>query len=559
MEVYPLHIAIHENDTFTSLIKKVAIEASETLERSPYPIHQEAYDVLLNFYTASFANLLGAPVHTEWVHPGYETKSLAVQVHETSSTGSFVLDFDFHRDVFDEEQGVGLAIQHYLQVVDALLEDRERPISRISLPSAEEEKRILFDFNRTATDTPPHETFSECFEVQVQKTPDRIAAVFKGHSVTYASLNAQANQLGRALRSLKFKPEAFVVVSARRSIEFLTAILAIFKTEAVYLPLDPLFPPERLSQLLRQSKAALVLTEREFQDKLSQAVESIPLDERPLVVTFEDLVHRRETAENNLVRTSPNSLSYVIYTSGSTGAPSGVMVEQAGMLNHLYAKIEDLRLSDQDIVAQTASPGFDISVWQFLAALLVGGQVHIVDDEVAHDPMGLLELVECKSVTILETVPALLRTMHDAIEILKAGVPNLSALRWLLTTGESLPPDLCRDWLRRYSQVPLLNAYGPTECSDDVTHHVIREPLSEGTVNMPIGRPISNMSIYVLSPTLSSLPAGVMGELYVGGIGVSRGYLNDAKRTASAFIPDRFSSQPGGASVQNRRFVALLT
>ncbi len=238
--------------------------------------------------------------------------------------------------------------------------------------------------------------------------------------------------------------------------------------------------------------------------------------------------------------------AYVIFTSGSTGTPKGAVVEQRGMLNHLHAKIADLDLTAGDTVAQTASQCFDISVWQFLAPLLVGGCVQVYRDEVAHDPPRLLAAIAQDRVTILETVPSLLRAMLETQPANSNGLPDLPALRWLIPTGEALTPELCRLWLQFYPTIPLMNAYGPTECSDDVTHHPIAAPPPAHAIRVPIGRPIANLRIHVLDARLEPAPIGVAGELYVGGAGVGRGYLNDAGRTAESFVPDPFGDTPGG-------------
>src|SRR6185312_12076235 len=188
---------------------------------------------------------------------------------------------------------------------------------------------------------------------------------------------------------------------------------------------------------------------------------------------------------------------------------------------------------------------FDISVWQFLAVLLVGGRVHIFPDSVTHDPIRLIEQVDQYGISILETVPSLLRVMLETFENGSDVYPRLENLRWLIPTGEALPPEFCKRWLSIYSHIPLLNAYGPTECSDDVTHFPIRQSLAEGQIHTPIGRPIQNMRLYILDRQLRPLPIGVNGELYVGGVGVARGYLNDPQRTAEAFVPDPFSEDAG--------------
>jgi len=245
------------------------------------------------------------------------------------------------------------------------------------------------------------------------------------------------------------------------------------------------------------------------------------------------------------LRNSPHSLAYVIYTSGSTGVPKGAMIEQRGMINHLYAKIEGLALTATDKVAQTASQSFDISVWQMLAALVVGGQVEIIGDHVAHDAGQLLPGIEKERVTIIETVPSMLRAMLDATS--PASVDSkLPALRWMIPTGEALSPDLCRRWLAAYPHAWLMNAYGPTECSDDVSHHPIHHVTAAEELNVPIGRPVGNTRLYIVDQHLRALPVGVHGELCVGGIGVGRGYLREPARTSEAFVPDPFSEEGGG-------------
>ena len=236
-------------------------------------------------------------------------------------------------------------------------------------------------------------------------------------------------------------------------------------------------------------------------------------------------------------------MACVIYTSGSTGIPKGAMIEQRGMFNHLLSKILDLELSASDVVAQTSPQGFVIAVWQFLAALMVGARVHVCADEKVRDPALLMQEISQKGITVLEIVPALLR------EILRPSPSGstfraLGRLRSLISTGETLAPDLCRDWFRHFPTVPIINAYGATETSDDVaTHRLTVPPTSTGTV--PIGRAIANTRLYVLDSHLQPVPIGVAGELYVGGIGVGRGYLNDREQTRHRFLRDPFSKRPG--------------
>ena len=200
-------------------------------------------------------------------------------------------------------------------------------------------------------------------------------------------------------------------------------------------------------------------------------------------------------------------------------------------------------LNESDRIAQNASQCFDISVWQFLAALLVGGETHIFPDDVALDPRALLEASEKEGVTILEMVPSVLKLAFD---VGHAGdLPELRTLRWMVPTGEALPPRLVASWLERYAHVPMLNAYGPTECSDDVTHYVVSSPPDKETTSVPIGRPVANAAMYILDDRMRLAPVGVPGELYVGGTCVGRGYVNDPLKTAECFLPDPFATDAG--------------
>jgi amino acid adenylation domain-containing protein len=249
--------------------------------------------------------------------------------------------------------------------------------------------------------------------------------------------------------------------------------------------------------------------------------------------------------EGNLgKRSRVENLAYVIYTSGSTGAPKGVMVEQRGMVNHLYAKIKDLGLSERDRVGQTASMSFDISVWQNLAVLLVGGEVEVIGDEEAQDGKRLKEAVEREGVSVVEVVPSLLRGMRSGKGV-NEGEGGRKKLRWMIATGEALGKEESREWRRENPEVEMMNAYGPTECSDDVTHWRIGEEEVRSSRAIAIGGAISNMRVYILDKEMEAVPIGVVGEIYVGGVGVGRGYVKRAGETAEKYVADPYSGEEG--------------
>ena len=452
----------------------------------------------------------------------------------------------YNADMFDEAT-ITRMVGHWQRLLEGIVADATQRIADLPLLSDAEWRQQVVEWNATEAEYPLDRCFHELFEAQVERTPGALAVVCGQEQLTYRELNGSANALARHLQSLGVGPETLVALLAERGPAFLICMLALFKAGGAYLPLDPGHPPARMGHVLEHSGSRLVLATKDFAPLLAQTLKAMRAAPAPEVLYLEDLRCSFErSAENVPPSANPGNLAYVIYTSGSTGAPKGAMIEQRGMLNYLYAKIDALGLTANDTIAQTASQCFDISVWQFLTALLVGGRVHIFKDDVSHDPEKLLAEAEQQQISILETVPSLLRSMLEASESGEASPPRLEKLRWLVPTGEALPPAYCDRWLALYPHIPLLNAYGPTECSDDVTHFPLRRPLAQSLVTTPIGRPIPNMRLYILDRNLSPLPIGVSGELYVGGIGVGRGYLHDPLRTAEAFRADPFGNEAAG-------------
>jgi amino acid adenylation domain-containing protein/non-ribosomal peptide synthase protein (TIGR01720 family) len=430
----------------------------------------------------------------------------------------------YERRRFDDASIVKV-LELVTRFLQAFVDEPARLIGSLPLVS-DDETRDLIETRNSTTQPLPNRLFHQLFEEQVEKTPHRTAVQFEQESLTYSELNRQSNRIAHHLVECGVRPEALVTVLAERGSLFLSAILGVFKSGAAYLPLEPSLPPIRIAQILAQSGSDCVLVTRNLAALFSDA--GVP------IITLEDIVDASGNDANLPLRSNTGNLAYVIYTSGSTGIPKGAMVEQAGMLNHLLAKVRDLGIHPADTVAQTASHSFDISVWQYLAALLTGACVRIYTAEVAQDAIELWRRVAKDEVTILEVVPPLMRS------ILQTGSAQAQNLRWLIATGEALPVDVTVEWLNRYPHTTVINAYGPTECSDDVTHAVVRNAEIAGPINVPIGRPIGNLRIYILDGALRLVPVGVAGELCIAGVGVGRGYLGDPARTSEVFVPDPF-------------------
>ncbi|MDW5329219.1 non-ribosomal peptide synthetase [Plantactinospora sp. KLBMP9567] len=381
--------------------------------------------------------------------------------------------------------------------------------------------------------------FAELFEARVQRAPDAVAVVCRGQSITYGGLNGRANRLAELVADAGAGPETVVPILAGRGIDLVTAIVAVQKVGAAYTPLEPTDPVRRLREALRRSPAPLVLSTTECLPVLDKVLADWEPARRPTVITVGAAISLGPLATNPPRRGGPRSLACLLHTSGSTGTPKGVMLERRGVLNHAYAKIDELGLTAADRVAQTARSTFVVSVWQFLAPLMVGATVVVVTDHDGRDPARLLRELARTDVTVAEAVPSMLAAMATVAGQEPVDLPRL---RWMVSTGEALPGRTARRWLARYPAAGLVNAYGPTECSDDVTHY--RVPATVTGAGCPVGRPIPHIRLYLLDRDLAPVPAGTAAQLFVGGPGVGRGYLGDPAQTAAVFRPDPFL--PGG-------------
>ena len=422
------------------------------------------------------------------------------------------------------------------------------------LLSDDEWQRQIVEWNATQTAIPQNRCLHELFEEQVEQSPESVAIVFEQNQITYRALNERANKLAHHLQHAGVMPEIPVALLIERGIDFVAAILAVFKAGGALLPLDPQSPFRRHYEILKQSQCHYVLTIDNYMAALAVALEEFDIEQRPETIHIERVFQKEEVRENIPSQSGPGNLAYIMYTSGSTGTPKGAMIEQAGMINHIYAKIADLGISKEDRLAQNSPPTFDIVIWQCLAALLVGGRVHVFKDEIAHDPLQLLKQTNEQQITVLQVVPSVLRAMVQQAEILGEERPRLSKLRWIVPTGDALSPELCRQWFQLYPTIPMLNNCGSTECSDDNCHYAIYEPPpSDYPLSMmPIGRPIQNIRAYILDHQFRPVPIGEIGDLYIGGIGVGRGYLNDPERTAEIFLTDPFSQGSGARLYKTR-------
>jgi amino acid adenylation domain-containing protein len=476
----------HQDYPFARLVERLQPERDPSrppvfqvmlaFQRAHLPAQESTGDLAAFALGVAGARIRTGPLDLESISLERHFSQLDLELMAAETSRGVELALTFNSDLFEPATAERL-LGHLETLLTAAVEAPDRRIGELPLLTPAEQDQLLAP-NRSEAPLPDR-LVHELFEEQAARTPDAVAVVGPDRALTYRELSEMSDRMATTLAP------GPVAVRAERNASLVVTLLATWKAGAVYLPLNPEQPEARSRRMLELSRA---------------------------------------------LTPGADDLAYVLFTSGSTGEPKGVMVHHRGLVNHLLAKIGELGLNASDRVAQTASASFDISLWQMLAALLVGGRVEIVPDSVVREPARLLAEVESRGITVLELVPSVLGPFLDAMERPPGG------LRWMISTGEALPPELARRWLA-HTGVPLVNGYGPTECSDRVSHAFLSE-IPDGAVHTSIGRPIWNLRLHVLTPDLEEQPAGFPGEVCIGGVGVGRGYLNDPGRTAEAFIPD---------------------
>jgi amino acid adenylation domain-containing protein/FkbH-like protein/thioester reductase-like protein len=442
--------------------------------------------------------------------------------------------FNYASDLFDAAT-IHRWAEHFQVLLREMLRDSSRSIDGLSLTPQREQHRIIRQYSSGRLERPDGRLIHEVFEQQAARSADAVALVCEGASVTFAQLNARAERLAQHLRSRGIGPDDLVAILAERSHEVIIGILAVWKAGAAYLPLDPALPAQRLAYMLGDARPRLLLVEPALKESLPDTqVEAVVIDSRTYGTA--------DTAENGRVppSSSGNSgqLAYVIYTSGSTGRPKGVMIEHSHVIN-LWQGLELLYGSSGACqrIALNASLSFDASIQQ-LVQLLSGRTVYIVPKHVRRDATALLDFIETYCIDGIDCTPSQLRSW---IATGLLGKTTAHRPRVTLVGGEAIDSELWRR-LAGSRQIRFFNVYGPTECTVDATVAGV-----DADAAVPhIGRPMANRRVYVVDGHLQPVPVGVAGEIYIGGAGVGRGYLNRPQLTAERFLPDPFGVDSGG-------------
>ncbi len=468
---------------------------------------------------------------------------LAVQAAKINDSLTFVCQYD---TALFKAETIGRMTAHFSHLLGEIADSPYKKISAYEILSETEKTTQIKDWNATSRAYPNDVLLHELIEKQIERTPNTTALEFEGESLTYAELNAKANQLAHHLRESGVKPETIVGVALERSFELVIALLGIVKSGAAYLPLDPAYPPERFDYMLADARVERLITNQKIaaQKEIGTNIETIFLDADSAIFKSDKL--------NNPSRTNvPNNAAYVIYTSGSTGKPKGAINSHANIVNRLLWMQEAFNLNESDAVLQKTPFSFDVSVWEFFWTLMFGARLVIAKPGGHTDSQYLIETIEKTKITTLHFVPSMLNLFLQNIE-----ENRRQSLKRVICSGEALPLEVEHKFFNIFKTAELHNLYGPTEAAIDVSWHVCERENKLKTV--PIGKPIANTQLYVLDENHAPVPIGAAGELYIGGGNVGGGYLKRPALTAEKFIPDSFGKTFGARLYRTGDIVRYL-
>jgi len=451
---------------------------------------------------------------------------LSLHIYETSKQLNCVIEYNtnlFKRNRIDRMTG------HFMELVTSLMNNPDQKIKQIPLLTENEKKVILGDWNATNVDFPENQCIHQLFEIQAAKTPDKVVLRDEKRQMTYTGLNQKANKLARHLHNSGAIEGSLVAICMERGTDILVALLAVQKSGCTYIPLDPIYPKDRLALILEDGNPVLMITERKL-------LASLPETSAKNIFIEEVEAYQNESGENTDFKVSPETIAYLIYTSGSTGKPKGVQIPQRALVNFIASMAKKPGIVTDDIMLAVTTISFDIAGLELYLPITYGASVFVASHETSMNPDLLIQRIEDTGATILQATPVTFRMLNSAEWI---GSKKLK----ILCGGEAMPKELAYDLIRKCKE--LWNMYGPTETTvwSTVEKVVINDNDKTGYINL--GKPIDNTFIYVLNPEFQPVPVGYPGELFIGGDGLAKGYFNLPEMTKDKFLPDPFSKVSG--------------
>lgn len=544
----PIRSKINTEESFIKTLEAYTQNMISVYQNQEYPFEKMIHDIDINFDRTRNPLFDTAIVFHNELESDILNKKIEVQDDLTFENYKIKRQnsaIDFKLDVFIQKDGLNCLLEyntdiykrttmqrfvkHFNKLIKEVAENPNKKIAEIEILTEEEKNKILYEFNDTKADYPKDKTIHQLFEEQAGRTPDNIAVVFEDSHLTYRELNEKANQLARLLREKGVKPDGIVGIMVYRSLEMIIGVMGILKAGGAYLPIDPEYPEDRIQYMLEDSNAKVLLTETSLREKIKFNGEII------------DLKGNYSGDESNLKNSNkPNDLAYVIYTSGSTGKPKGVMIEHYSVINRINWMHKKYPINENSVIHQKTPFTFDVSVWELFWWSFVGARVCMLKPGGEKNPEEIISAIEKNKITTMHFVPSMLNMFLYYLEE-QADTTRLSSLKQIFASGEALNIQQVTKFnslLNEINGTELYNLYGPTEATVDVSYFDC-SPLKELNA-VPIGKPIDNISLYILDQNNKLVPIGIPGELCIGGDGVARGYINKPELTAEKFISNPF-------------------
>jgi amino acid adenylation domain-containing protein len=511
----------HQDVPFEQLVE---LQPSRDLSHTPI------FQVMFALQNTPMGELQLPNLSVKVLEPVVQTAKFDLTLSMEERNGQLIGEWEYNTDLFDDST-IERMLENFQVLLSGILADAEQNIWELPLLTESEKHQLLVTWNQNEVNLNNDKCIHRLFEEQVEKTPDAIAVVFENEEITYQELNQRANQIANYLQKLGISANKLVGLCLEPSLARIIGLFGILKAGGVYLPLDPVYPQERLRFMIEDSEVSILLTQEYLADRLlinSLQVVNLDADWQKIEIESINNLESCVTGEN---------LAYVIYTSGSTGTPKGVLVSHQAIAYHCQNIAQHYQLNSSDRILQFASLSFDVSLEQILPTLVVGATLIIVDAKLLA-PSEFHQTLIDYSLTVVDISPVYLTQWLQSLDE-NIYLTPINQLRLVICGGEALPPETLRIWYNSpITGVRLINAYGPTEATITAITFTVPQDITaiETYTNIPIGRPLPNRKVYILDPQKNLVPIGVAGELYIGGEGLAEGYLNRPELTNQKFI-----------------------
>ena len=531
----PVKISLKSDEAFSKFANNLSLDILSNLKHQKYSYSQvledlrnknsnisTLYNIVISYQITKAFNKDCGNYTTDWYPNNYSSNDCTIQITDINDTGEFLIHYDYLSDKYTEDDIINIHNRINF-IIEQILNNEEILINAIDIVTPTEKTKILYDFNNTKQSYLQNKSIIELFEEQVLKTPNNTAIVFGDEKLTYKELNEKANSIGFYLRNqLKVKPNDLVGIIVDRSLELIISIIGVLKAGSAYIPIDPAYPEDRINYMLDCSKSNIILTKQNIKNNINVA--------NKVFVDLDNEIYNNPNKNLEKVN-KPDDLIYVIFTSGSTGKPKGVMLTNKNINNFINSITKQLELNDSQTIVSVTTVSFDIFVLESLLPLLNGLKIIIANEEEQTNIELFNKLCLKNNVNIIQTTPSRMELFISNNENYLEFFKNITKV---LIGGEPFSKSLLEK-LKKINNFEIYNMYGPTETAVWSSFKQLTN-----TDNITIGKPIYNTQFYILNKDLKPLPIGVIGDLYISGDGVSKGYLNRPDLTSNSFIPNPF-------------------